>query len=146
MSTILSVDSVSKYFTSEPVLDRVSFDIDSSEHIALIGPNGAGKTTLLKLLMNEIDPDRGSVQLAKSATVGVLKQRHDLPQQQNIWQAAQQAMEPVLRLIQNADKIASEIADTADSEDLNHVPMPVLLDTKEQVDQGRMSSDCGDLR
>ncbi len=114
MSVILSLDSVSKYYASEPTLDRVTFDIRSAEHVALIGPNGAGKTTLLKILMGELDCDRGSVALAKNATIGVLRQRHDLPEKQTVFEAAQQAMAPILHLIERSDQLANELAATTD--------------------------------
>ena len=106
MSVILNLENVSKYYTSEPILDRVNFEIKSGEHVSLIGPNGAGKTTLLNILMGELDPDRGNVNYAKSATVGVLRQRHELPDQQSIWEAARSAMDPILKLIEKADTLA----------------------------------------
>ncbi|MEM9412830.1 MAG: ABC-F family ATP-binding cassette domain-containing protein, partial [Planctomycetota bacterium] len=111
MSVILSLDNVSKYFTSEPTLDRVTFDIRASEHVALIGPNGAGKTTLLKILMGELDCDRGSVNLVKNANLGVLKQRHVLPPKQTVIESARVAMQPVLDLIDRANDLAQKLAD-----------------------------------
>lgn len=114
MSIVLSLDSVSKYYSSEPTLDRVTFDIRSSEHVALIGPNGAGKTTLLKILMGELDSDRGTVSLAKNATIGVLRQRHDLPEKQTVFESAEQSMAPVLELVEKANVMANEMSDTPD--------------------------------
>ena len=117
MSVVLGLESVSKYYSSEPTLDRVTFDIRSSEHVALIGPNGAGKTTLLKILMGELDPDRGSVNLAKNATIGVLRQRHDLPQKETVFESAQQAMKPILNLIDRANQLADKLAEATSQEE-----------------------------
>ncbi len=111
MSILMQVQSVSKYFTSEPILEEVSFDIGASEHVALIGPNGAGKTTLLKILTGELDPDAGAVQLAGSASLGILRQRHHLPEGQTIWQVGQQAMQPVLDLLDQANELAIRISE-----------------------------------
>lgn len=116
MSVILQVNSVSKYFSAEPVLDRVTFDVRAGEHIALIGPNGAGKTTLLKILLGELDPDRGEVVLAKNATLGVLRQRHDLPQQQTILDSARQAMSSVVELVHQAQRIAVRMTTASDDQ------------------------------
>jgi ATP-binding cassette subfamily C protein CydC len=47
-----------------PVLANFSLEIDAGERIAVVGPSGAGKSTLAMLLMRQLDPDAGSVQLS----------------------------------------------------------------------------------
>jgi ATP-binding cassette subfamily C protein CydC len=47
-----------------PVLANYSLEIDAGERIAVVGPSGAGKSTLAMLLMRQLDPDAGSVQLS----------------------------------------------------------------------------------
>ncbi len=49
------------YDHSHPVLDRVSFSVDSGGIMAVLGPNGAGKTTLLKCVLGLLKPDHGEV-------------------------------------------------------------------------------------
>ncbi len=44
------------------------------DKIGLIGPNGAGKTTLLKLLLGELQPDRGRVRLGSQLSVAYFDQ------------------------------------------------------------------------
>jgi ATP-binding cassette, subfamily B, bacterial len=44
-----------------PALNKVSFNIDSGEAVALVGRNGAGKTTIVKLLNRLYDPDEGEI-------------------------------------------------------------------------------------
>lgn len=44
-----------------PVLDRVSFTINSGEHVAIIGPSGAGKSTILSLLLGFVEPRSGRI-------------------------------------------------------------------------------------
>jgi ATP-binding cassette subfamily C protein CydC len=46
------------------VLESFSLEIDAGERIALIGPSGAGKSTLAMLLMRQLDPDAGTVELS----------------------------------------------------------------------------------
>src|SRR3989344_3973238 len=48
---LISVENLSIVFDRRAVLDRVSFDIEQGEILAIIGPNGAGKTLLIKSLL-----------------------------------------------------------------------------------------------
>lgn len=45
------------------VLDEASFILNRGSLMALTGENGAGKSTLIQLLLGELAPDRGSVEL-----------------------------------------------------------------------------------
>ena len=46
-----------------PVLDDVSLRIEAKDFLGVIGPNGGGKTTLLKLLLGQLEPQRGTVRV-----------------------------------------------------------------------------------
>lgn len=61
--TIVSVRNVSFRYDSQPVLERVSFELAKGDYIGLVGPNGSGKTTLIKLLLGILPIDEGSVEL-----------------------------------------------------------------------------------
>ena len=57
----LSLESVSFDYGREPLLERVSLEVESGEFVALVGPNGAGKTTLLSLVLGLYRPLEGSL-------------------------------------------------------------------------------------
>jgi ABC-type Fe3+/spermidine/putrescine transport system ATPase subunit len=59
--TILSIQEVSKSFASTQALDRISFDVDEGEIVALLGPSGCGKSTLLSVIAGLVLPDQGDV-------------------------------------------------------------------------------------
>ncbi len=51
-----------RYAENEPwVLDRVNFEIEAGESVAIIGPSGGGKTTLLKILAGLTTPTEGEI-------------------------------------------------------------------------------------
>jgi ATP-binding cassette, subfamily F, member 3 len=72
---MLQVRSVTKWYGDVKVLDRVSFNLNRGERAGLIGPNGSGKTTLLRILVGELPPDSGNVQVSPSSVrIGYLAQ------------------------------------------------------------------------
>ncbi len=107
---LLSVQEVAKYFSSEPVLERVSFDIRSGEHICLVGPNGAGKSTLLSIITETLDPDRGQVTRPSGAQIGILEQRPDFPAGKTVWQVGLDAMQDLIDMVRQSESIAEKIA------------------------------------
>jgi ATP-binding cassette subfamily F protein uup len=68
------LDHVGKAFGDKRVIDDFSATILRGDKVGLIGPNGSGKTTLLKLILGEIEPDRGSVRRGTRLTVAYFDQ------------------------------------------------------------------------
>ena len=61
MTSIISLDDVTKRFGGLVAVKNLSFDLVAGESLGLIGPNGAGKTTAFGILMGEHRPDSGQV-------------------------------------------------------------------------------------
>lgn len=59
------VDTVSCYYGSQAALEQLSFQVETSETLAVIGPNGAGKSTLLQCLSGVQLPDNGTIQVGQ---------------------------------------------------------------------------------
>ncbi len=60
---VLSVDGLRKRFGSHQALDGLGFEVRRGECFGLLGPNGAGKSTTLKLVLGQLDPDAGRIEL-----------------------------------------------------------------------------------
>lgn len=60
---IIQFENVSFSYEKEPILSNIQFSVYSSDFVALVGNNGAGKTTLLKLILDELAPSKGKIQL-----------------------------------------------------------------------------------
>jgi ABC-2 type transport system ATP-binding protein len=63
MSTILEVQNLKKYFSSQKAVDDISFTINQGSIFGLLGPNGAGKTTLIRMITGIFYPDAGNIML-----------------------------------------------------------------------------------
>ena len=59
----ITADRVDFTFNQKPVLQNVSFTVQSGETLGIVGPSGAGKTTLLSLVARFYDPTHGRVML-----------------------------------------------------------------------------------
>ena len=68
---------VAKRYGSVLALDKASFDIKNGEFVFITGPSGAGKTTLLKLILGDLSPDSGTVEVG-GVNVGSLSSA-DIP-------------------------------------------------------------------
>jgi ABC-type Fe3+/spermidine/putrescine transport system ATPase subunit len=61
MSNSLEVRSISKNYGATRALDRVSFDVQRAEVVAVLGPSGCGKSTLLNLIAGLESTDEGEI-------------------------------------------------------------------------------------
>jgi len=60
---------VSKRFEGKLVIDDFSTLIRRGDRIGLVGANGAGKTTLVKIMLGEMSPDSGTVELGSKLEI-----------------------------------------------------------------------------
>ncbi|HEY8592717.1 MAG TPA: ATP-binding cassette domain-containing protein [Sphingomicrobium sp.] len=60
------------------IIRDFSLRVQRGDRIGVVGPNGAGKTTLLKLLTGEMEPDSGTVTLAKTLQGIIIDQQRKL--------------------------------------------------------------------
>jgi ATP-binding cassette subfamily F protein uup len=71
---LLRFDDVSLEFGDQLILRDAEFSIETGERICLIGRNGAGKSTTLKLIMGQLEPDRGEITARQDLIVSQLEQ------------------------------------------------------------------------
>jgi ABC-type Mn2+/Zn2+ transport system ATPase subunit len=64
VTELVRVEALAASYGGPPVLDDVSFDLQSGERIGVLGPNGGGKSTLFRVLLGELEPRRGRVSVA----------------------------------------------------------------------------------
>ena len=60
---VTELKDVSFSWASRPIVDRFSTIIQRGDRVGIVGRNGIGKTTLVKLLLGELQPESGEVQV-----------------------------------------------------------------------------------
>jgi len=71
---VAELTNVSKQFDERPLVRDLSLRVMRGDRLALLGPNGAGKSTLIKLMLGQIEPDRGSVRLGTNLQIAYFDQ------------------------------------------------------------------------
>lgn len=63
MKEVIKLNEVSFCYDKKVVLEDINISINKGDYIGIIGQNGTGKTTLLKLMVNELNPSNGDIQI-----------------------------------------------------------------------------------
>lgn len=62
---MVTFKDVTKRFGQVETLTKVSFEVKKGEFVFLTGASGSGKTTILKLILADIKPDTGNIQVGE---------------------------------------------------------------------------------
>lgn len=65
MMPLLTVESITKQFETNPVVKDVSFTVYPGEIFALLGPSGCGKTTTLRIIAGFETADTGTISMTE---------------------------------------------------------------------------------
>jgi len=76
--SVIVAEHVTKRFGERTIIRDFNLRIQRGDRIGLVGANGSGKTTLLKILTGELEPDSGTVTLAKTLQGTVIDQQRSL--------------------------------------------------------------------
>ncbi len=73
-SKIFEAKYISKSYGDLKILDNYYYNFSRYEKMGIVGKNGTGKSTYLKILLGEVKPDSGSVDIGETVVFGYYSQ------------------------------------------------------------------------
>jgi ATP-binding cassette subfamily F protein uup len=81
---LINLESVSKSYGKDPVLQDISLGVGEGERIGIVGRNGGGKSTLLRVMAGVENADSGRVTSGGSVRIGILAQEDQSGQYETV--------------------------------------------------------------
>ncbi len=108
---MLGANNIEKFLSGRALLDRVSFQIQPGEVVALVGANGTGKSTLLKICAGQVSHDGGEVAIPKDATIGYLPQHADFESDSSLRDELRAVFREILSHQDELEELAHKLAE-----------------------------------
>ncbi len=71
---VVELHHVSKRYEEKNLIHDFDYTVLRNDRIGIIGPNGYGKSTLLKIIMKQVLPDKGTVEIGDTVKIGYFSQ------------------------------------------------------------------------
>ncbi|MEH7438513.1 ABC-F family ATP-binding cassette domain-containing protein [Neobacillus drentensis] len=71
---VIVLEDVSKAFGDRILFEHVDMHVQYKERMAIVGENGTGKSTLLKMILKQMEADKGIVKVGSNVKLGYLSQ------------------------------------------------------------------------
>jgi ATP-binding cassette subfamily F protein 3 len=71
---MLTISGITVRLGGRTILDQATASIPTGARVGLIGRNGAGKSTLMKVMIGQLEPDDGAIEMPKRARLGYIAQ------------------------------------------------------------------------
>ncbi|GAX60975.1 ABC transporter ATP-binding component [Candidatus Scalindua japonica] len=83
---VINVDGLGYGYDNTPIINNFSTTIIKGDKVGIIGSNGAGKSTLIRLLLGELTPQQGTIQLGTNLQIAYFDQlREQLQEDKSVF-------------------------------------------------------------
>ena len=106
---MITINQVTHNFGKKVLYNGINCVIGPRDRIALVGSNGSGKTTLLRMLMGEIEAEKGSIDYPDYVNIGYLPQDGIQVSGRTLYAEAERAFGNVLELQEKIEKADSDL-------------------------------------
>ena len=102
--TTVEIHNISKAYGENVLIDDFSYIFLKNDRVGFIGPNGSGKSTLMKMIIGQIQPDSGQIEIGQTVKMSYYAQ-----------EIGDDVMDPKQRVIDYIRDVA-EFVQTADGQ------------------------------
>ena len=86
MASYLQIENISKSYGPKVLFEKIGFNINEGDKIALIAPNGTGKTSLMRILAGKDKSDSGGkIMFLKDIKIAFLEQEYTFDPEKSIF-------------------------------------------------------------
>ena len=87
MASYLQIENISKSYGPKVLFEKIGFNINEGDKIALIAPNGTGKTSLMRILAGKDKSDSGGkIMFLKDIKIAFLEQDYPFDPEKSIFE------------------------------------------------------------
>ncbi len=110
MASYLQIENISKSYGPKVLFERISFNVNEGDKIALIAPNGTGKTSLLRILAGKDKSDTGGkITFLKDIRIAFLEQEYDYDPETGIFDQVLRGSRPFMQDLDAEGRFAYEL-------------------------------------
>lgn len=113
---IFACKDIQKSYGIDTILEKVSFNIEDREKVAIVGVNGAGKTTVFKIITGEISADNGDMFIRKDASMGYLAQNFVIDKNITVYEEMLSVFNNIMDMEKNLRDMENKMANISEAE------------------------------
>ena len=106
---LISTENLTFGFHGGTLLDSLTFSLNEGDRVGLIGGNGEGKTTLIRLILGELDPERGTLFLKNGARIGYLAQNGGYDSENTVFEEMREVFRADIRALESLREVEKQI-------------------------------------
>ncbi|MDP8212299.1 MAG: ATP-binding cassette domain-containing protein [Candidatus Zapsychrus exili] len=105
---MITINNVTMGFTGRTLFRDVTLSIFPNEKIGLTGPNGSGKTTLFSIILGNMEPLVGNIQMQRNMNIGYLPQESSFKSDRTVMEELIEGDDRIKNLMSEKRKLEDE--------------------------------------
>ncbi|MCB2196177.1 MAG: energy-dependent translational throttle protein EttA [Bacteroidetes bacterium] len=93
---VINAEGLTKAYDDRVLISDLNFTLPPAGIVGVIGPNGAGKTTLFRMIMDQEQPDKGTMEIGETVKISYVDQTHQaIDPEKTVYQVISDGLENI---------------------------------------------------